>query len=381
LTATIEISQLPLYWRVSSTLQQVDGIPQTLPFVFDVDERHGLLTQRRVASTLDILERIYSLEANVGYLQEGNELSKPYGRDFLEYLNEIVESRKIKSVLEIGCGGCTVLSALKDQGLHVKGIDSSPFAASEGQRLGVPVVQGFYPCDELDEEYDLIFCVDVMEHIASPVNFLRSMAKNLKRGGTIVVNVPDCTESIAIGDISMVIHQHLNYFETESLTSVVADAGYAVQDCRMANYGGSLYLTAASDNTATERPQRPAVNTTRALAFSEKAGKVLQRFERYVTEVRENGGTVGFYVPLRAFPYLSYLFLGSDFRIFDDTPGWLHKVFDGYPGRIENFEDLATSPTSHLVIMSLTFGEVIQRKIAADSRTSAIETRVLRDFQ
>jgi len=368
---------MPLYWRVATSMESVNGIPKTLPFTFDVMLQHGLVIQQREPQTLEVLKKIYTQEANVGYLQEGNDFSKPYGKDFLKFLNAVVEEREVKSALEIGCGGCTVLADLKQSGIDVCGIDSSSFAAREGAKHDIPVVTDFYPSEHIKERFDLIFCVDVLEHIDNPVQFLERICNNLAPGGALVVNVPDCTESIDMGDISMVIHQHLNYFERESLRSVVMAAGYEVLDCCSANYGGSLYLSAIRGGRAYKLPENVK---RRASTFQVKALNMMEKFKGMLDEAQAEGESIGFYVPLRAFPYIFSCASGREFRLFDDTPGWHQCYFDGYNVCVENFEDLATKPTKILVVMSLTFGEVIRDKLASDPRTAGIKVSLLSEY-
>ena len=58
----------------------------------------------------------------------------------------------------------------------------------------------------------MIFHVDVLEHIPDPLLLLKEHYKNLNYGGYIIVNVPDSTDAVSLGDISMASHQHLNNF-------------------------------------------------------------------------------------------------------------------------------------------------------------------------
>ena len=53
----------------------------------------------------------------------------------------------------------------------------------------------------------------------------------------------------------------------------------------------------------------------------------------------------------------------SGFRFFDDTSHWHQHFFDGIDVPIENFQDLVQRPVTDLVIMSLTFGDVIRNKV------------------
>src|SRR3972149_5135368 len=191
----IEIADLPFYWRLSPENQKTRNIVEDrLPFRFGVDERTGLLIQKRSHSVLKALEAVYRQEYNIGYLQDANEIARPYGQDFIRYLKSALsKNTSVQSILEVGCGGCVVLANLKENGYEVLGIDSSPFAAAEGGKKGVKVVTDFFPTDKISKQFDLIFHVDVLEHISNPVDFLRSHRAHLCTNGMIIVNVPDVT--------------------------------------------------------------------------------------------------------------------------------------------------------------------------------------------
>ena len=73
--------------------------------------------------------------------------------------------------------------------------------------------------------------------------------------------------------------------------------------------------------------------------------------------------TVGFYMPLRAFPYIASYDFPLKYRLFDDQKHWHKKYIDGESTKIENYEDLLKDPVDHLFIMSITFGEIVKKKI------------------
>jgi SAM-dependent methyltransferase len=58
----------------------------------------------------------------------------------INYLSKILKNNSsIKKVLEIGCGGCVILEQIKKGRLYVCGIDSSPFAATQGKKKNIEV--------------------------------------------------------------------------------------------------------------------------------------------------------------------------------------------------------------------------------------------------
>lgn len=364
----IAIPQLPFYWRLVSRTEKADGLVAShFPFVFDTDPSLGLVIEQRDPEVLAALETIYKTSHNIGYLQDANEIARPYGADFVRYLGEMLAANSgVRRILEIGCGGCVVLADLQGRGYDVLGIDSSPFAAQEGLRKGVDVITDFFPSPKVEGLYDMIFHVDVLEHTSDPVGFLKHHYDKLNEGGLVVVNVPDATESIEIGDISMAMHQHLNYFTVASLARTLQAAGLEVVSVDKAGYGGSLYAVGRRGKT---RATLDSVQASEAPfeVFETRARQVIANMNDVVeTILSDPAHTLGYYVPLRSLPYISCMSNPHAFRFFDDTGHWHRREFDGVDVPVENFADLKAKPVSHIVIMSLTFAEAIRRKIQTE---------------
>lgn len=376
---SIRINDLSFYWRINSADMSLPNVvPDLVPFEFDALAEHGLIIQKRVDSTLEFLNTIYKEEYNVGYLQEHNTLAQGYATDLTEFLERNVPNPR--NALEIGCGGCVILSKLNQRGIDVVGIDPSPIAKEQGDRLGIRIIEGFFPSAEITEEFDLVFHADVLEHVVDPVAFLRDQRKALSPDGMVVISVPDCTESIEAGDISMIIHQHLNYFDIDSLRRVATAAGLDPIVVETAGYGGSLYCLARNPAEISE-PAPPAPGESqKPERFARKSAAVRRAVADYFKDVLQNPDRqLGLYVPLRAFPYLADAGIRSGYRLFDDTPHWHGQCFDGVPIPIENFSDLEKDPVSDIVVMSLTFGDVIKRKLI-DRFGQTLRVKTLPEF-
>ena len=358
----MKIDKLPLYWRLKEK-GSTNIVPDYMPFEYDFDESLQLIIQKRNSETLEYLEEIYKAESNIGYLQDANEIAKPYGIDFMDFIERALKEYgpNTNNILEVGCGGCTILSQLKYKGFEVIGVDPSPIAKRDGEKKGIRIINEFFPSPLFIDEVDLIFHCDVLEHVAEPVKFLNNQKKQLSKNGLIIISLPDCNEGIEKGEISMTMHQHLNYFDREGLKNTVEAAGLKVLTIEVAKYGGSLYCCAIN------LPDDIYLKKTGTSKF-EKFNKIInQNIEKVINEIKpalnDPSKTVGFYVPLRTLPYLSLLKKYDGFRFFDDTHHWYNKSFDGVDVYIENFTDLKTKPVTDLYIMSLTFGDVIKKKV------------------
>jgi SAM-dependent methyltransferase len=352
----LEIGDMPLYWRIRKPgMPAHPTIPATLPLKLGLDPQLGLVRQEIDDRLRAVLHDIYLAESNIGYLQEGHTLSKGYGEDLLRFIERSIATRGTRRALEIGCGGCLILSALAARGLDVAGIDPSPIASEAGRAKGLEVIASFFPPETPVAPADLIFHSDVLEHVEDPVAFLRAHHPYLRDAGCIAIAVPDSTQSVALGDLSLLMHQHLSYFTEGSLRRVVEAAGFSVLGIEKSGYGGSLYCLAMRANGAAT-----AADGQGDGGFFERARVAAANVRRRIERAREPG----FYMPLRSAPYLAaFDAIRPGTRVFDDTSHWHRGQIDGLPLPIENLGDFAASPPASAFVMSLTFGEVVRGKI------------------
>ena len=360
----LDLNEMPFYWRVhGKDAPRHAGIPQRLPYSFGVLPGLGLLIERRSDSLLACLEEVYRAESNVGFMQDGHSLATGYGGDFLDFIGRATAPLAIRNVVEIGCGGCYLLEKLRDKGFAVTGVDPSPIAVAKGREKGIRVIADFFPSAQMDVRADLIFHVDVFEHVPDPVTFLAHQRERLTDDGYVIINTPDCTASIAAGDISIAFHQHLNSYDDRSLHNTVVAAGLHVVTIEKSKFGGSLYCLASVRKPA--QPFQVSVPEDRSEEFLRKAAGAQASFRKLAAPLFADGKDIGFYMPLRAIPYLASIRRLEGFRLFDDIAHWHGGYIDGLEMPIENYADLVAHPPEHLFIMSLTFGDVVKQKVLA----------------
>ncbi len=355
--------KIQFYYRNTAQFNTpVNIIPDFVDFEIAFDESLQLIIQKRNSQTLAFLDTIYREDFNVGYLQEGHDLAIKYGTDFIDFIiSSIAHSNpNAKRISEIGAGGCYILRKLKEKGFEVVAIDPSPIAHEKGKEFGIEVVPEFYPSDNYIPKSDVIIHYDVLEHIEDTQKFLESNRTELNDGGLVVFAVPDCTDNIKTGDISMFIHQHLNYFDSESLTNLMKSAGFDVMNIIKSNYGGVLYCCAKK---VEKQRYEKKIGLEKFNSFTNRKNKNIDRVKSFIDEGFSNTNSLGIYIPLRSIAYLSRLQVFENFRFFDDDKGIYKKYFDGFNIPVENRSDLISKPVSHLLIMSYAFGDIIKTEI------------------
>ena len=97
-------------------------------------------------------------------------------------------------VLDIGCASGGLLALLRPRAGHLAGLEISASAATAAAQIADHVVQGALEDPELPfeaESFDLVVLADVLEHLADPAAGLARAAGWCRRGGTVLVSVPN----------------------------------------------------------------------------------------------------------------------------------------------------------------------------------------------
>ena len=101
-------------------------------------------------------------------------------------------------ILEIGCATGYTLSAFKNRGYDCRGIEISEEAAQYARKeFSLRVETADIGSAALEEKsFDLIYLLDVFEHLADPAGALRRIARWLRPSGTAVFVIPTQTNTI-----------------------------------------------------------------------------------------------------------------------------------------------------------------------------------------
>ena len=168
-----------------------------------------------------------------------------------------------KSVLDVGCGAGLLAEPLARLGARVTGIDAAAeniavaraHAAQSGLTIdyragGVEAAMG--------ERFDLVTCMEVIEHVADPTAFVRGLAGTVAQGGLSVMSTPNRTALSRIAMITLAertghiprgTHDWNRFLTPDELTAMLLAAGLTVVDVKGVGFSpGSGF--ALSDSTA-----------------------------------------------------------------------------------------------------------------------------------
>lgn len=134
-------------------------------------------------------------------------------------------------LLDFGCGDGHFLALASLYGFVAFGVDFSTTRAARSARSGVTIVQSLEAYDALGgAPLDAISLFETLEHVDEPLGLLRALARRLRPGGVLIVEVPNCA-GIERPDTLERFHavqplEHINAFCPDTLEALVARAGF-----------------------------------------------------------------------------------------------------------------------------------------------------------
>ena len=174
----------------------------------------------------------------------------------------LAEARPGERVLDLGCGAGRFVAALRDGGADPVGVEIAE-AALERARRNAPGadLRLLEPDGSLPLEHgsvDLVWCSEVLEHVADTEHLLLEARRVLRRGGRLLITVPfhGRVKAALIGLLRFERHfdptgQHLRFYTAGSLARTLADAGFDAVQVRP--WGGPPVLRTG----LTARARRP----------------------------------------------------------------------------------------------------------------------------
>ncbi|MCG6863419.1 MAG: bifunctional 2-polyprenyl-6-hydroxyphenol methylase/3-demethylubiquinol 3-O-methyltransferase UbiG [Chromatiaceae bacterium] len=171
----------------------------------------------------------------------------------LDYIDRAAGLRD-KEVLDVGCGGGILSESMAVRGARVTGIDmgEKPLRVAELHTLesGVQVTYRRVPVETLATEnpvgYDLITCMEMLEHVPDPSSVVAACARLVKPGGfvffsTLNRNLKSYMLAIigaeyVLGMLPRGTHDYARFIKPSELDGWVRAAGLRTRDITGVTY-------------------------------------------------------------------------------------------------------------------------------------------------
>ncbi|HEY3178888.1 MAG TPA: bifunctional 2-polyprenyl-6-hydroxyphenol methylase/3-demethylubiquinol 3-O-methyltransferase UbiG [Casimicrobiaceae bacterium] len=114
----------------------------------------------------------------------------------LDWIERIVGELRDKRIVDIGCGGGILSEAMAAKGANVTGIDLSEKALGvarlhkleSGADLAYRLVAAETLAAESPNAYDVVTCMEMLEHVPAPASIIAAAGTLVKPGGVVVIS-------------------------------------------------------------------------------------------------------------------------------------------------------------------------------------------------
>jgi hypothetical protein len=269
-------------------------------------------------------------------------------------------------VFDVGCGAGFLLDRLAKQGWVTAGCEPEERVARIARDKGHEVRAGLFAF-EPGEHAQLVILGDVLEHQARPLEMLAAarawLTPDGSPGGLLHVRVPDLEKVNfeTFGDVFGL--QHRVWFTTDTLTAMLARAGFRVK--RLVQRGPGLTASAVCDES--KPMQRAQVEPGRSIRLIETYARDMRARRRRISE--RLAALQGKRIALwgggeHAGELLRHTSLGwTASLVVDRNPGLWEQSCAGH--RISSPAELFQDPPDAVVIASKAYQESIAAELSS----------------
>jgi len=181
----------------------------------------------------EVIAKIY---ASDNYYEISTDLVDRIKEESRRRLKILINYKSTGSFFDIGCARGVLLDEARLFGFDTYGIELS----SENVKICVDnnhhVIHGYledYLPRTPADGFDIITCLDVIEHVEEPIDFLLTATSMLKEDGIMVVTTPNYSGVVARilkkRDPYMTPPEHLNYFTFQGMYSLFKKSNLTVK--------------------------------------------------------------------------------------------------------------------------------------------------------
>ncbi|AOZ51742.1 bifunctional 2-polyprenyl-6-hydroxyphenol methylase/3-demethylubiquinol 3-O-methyltransferase UbiG [Chromobacterium vaccinii] len=172
-----------------------------------------------------------------------------------------------KKVLDVGCGGGILAESMALRGAQVTGIDlakkSLKVAQLHSLESGVPIDYRCVPVEELAAEmpasFDVVTCMEMLEHVPDPESVVRACATLVKPGGWVFFSTLNRNAKaylLAVVGAEYVLnmlprgtHEYARFLKPSELSRMARHAGLGLQTLSGMGYNPVTRIYSLNDDT------------------------------------------------------------------------------------------------------------------------------------
>lgn len=143
----------------------------------------------------------------------------------LKHLSELVKLPPQSTLLDVGCGNGAFLKAVSNSfpQWRLAGLEQNRLHYAEIMQID-GVVNFYASLTELNQSFDVIALIHVLEHVSQPLDFLTDLRKRLNPSGILLIQLPNLAEN----PFDLVVKDHCSHFTKRTLKWLVEATGFNI---------------------------------------------------------------------------------------------------------------------------------------------------------
>lgn len=166
----------------------------------------------------------------------------------LNYIDQHCAGLKDKKIIDVGCGGGILAESMAMRGANVTGIDmgETPLSVARLHSIEMDVELDYQQitaeqiAEEQPEKYDVVTCMEMLEHVPSPESIIQACSKLVKPGGQVFFSTLNRNPKafvLAILGAEYILnmlpkgtHEYAKFIKPSELETQARQAGLQVKD-------------------------------------------------------------------------------------------------------------------------------------------------------
>ena len=322
----------------------------------------GYVSQKLTSELEMFLTDFYTKEESFFTTPPTQEKPGPRVVQTIEYLKSFV-SNPVESVLEIGAYDGFFLEQVRKafSSTRTIGIEIS---STHNTYKDITLIHDVYPSTQVEgDTFDLIVCMNVLEHIFTPREFMERIGKNLSETGHVLIEIPNEEYAFSIGAPSF-HHQHISYFTPKTIERFLSSVGFQIDGMYTQDLDRMLIVCSKQKNE-----QESTVTDLSASGYALRLEQAILRFESEI-----QSGPTGLYGACTLTNNMIAFTKGdlSSLKVYDgDERKWNHYMSD-VPTPIQGWKKIDSAELKKVLIMPHSFSTEIMAFLAGQNLQTQI---------
>lgn len=148
-----------------------------------------------------------------------------------EILDGFEHLKQTNNLLDVGSGSAFFAEIALQRGWNVYGTELTDKTIQQAEKKGINMSKGKLEDIQFESDFfDLVVCIEVIEHVSFPKQFVSEIQRTLRKGGAAYISTPNFDSLLRRrlkGQFDVIGYpNHLSYFTAKTLKSLFSAHGF-----------------------------------------------------------------------------------------------------------------------------------------------------------